>query len=84
MTAFVNSLLLLVAVGIILWESVHKFLSPGPVSGNDIIWVAGIGIVINTIDRFLFLSCRIKTLYKSSFWHMVADAWFLWELVVGG
>ncbi len=85
LTAFVNSLLLLVAVGIILWESIHKLLAPEPVSADDIIWVAGIGIVINALTAFLLFKWSDKDInIKAVFWHMVTDALVSAGVVVGG
>ena len=63
---------LLVAVGVILVESVRKLYDPQPVDGDSIAWVAGIGIVINAFvlgfntaaevfyrDEFAQLGCRV-------------------------
>ena len=44
--SLVNAVILLVAVGAILIESIYKLKHPEPVSGEAISWTAGIGILI--------------------------------------
>ncbi len=45
LVSLLNACILLVAVGVILVESVRKLYDPPPVDGDSIAWVAGIGIV---------------------------------------
>jgi cobalt-zinc-cadmium efflux system protein len=75
LAALLNALLLLVAVGGIAWEAVHRFARPEPVAGGTVMLVAGIGIVINTFTALLFVSGRKKDInLDGAFLHMAADA----------
>ena len=53
--AQLNSLILLVAIGIIVWEAVDRISSPPEVDGYILIIVAGFGVVINGITTYLFI-----------------------------
>jgi cobalt-zinc-cadmium efflux system protein len=50
LAAFVNGLSLLAIVGWILFESVHRFLSPNDVQGDTMLLVAAAGLVVNLIS----------------------------------
>jgi cobalt-zinc-cadmium efflux system protein len=75
LAALVNVIVLLVAVGAILWEAVHRFSEVTPVAGQTVIGVASIGMVINMVTALLFLSGRKGDLnIRGVFVHMAADA----------
>ena len=85
LAAFVNALLLLVAMGSLAWEAVHRLQSPQPVEGVTIMVVAGIGIVINTATALLFMRGRESDLnIRGAFLHMAADALVSAGVVVAG
>ncbi len=85
LAAFVNALLLLVAMGSLAWEAVHRLQSPQPVAGVTIMMVAGIGIVVNTATALLFMRGREKDLnIRGAFLHMAADALVSAGVVVAG
>lgn len=70
-----NACILLIAIGIILMESVRKLENPQPIPGGAIAWVAGIGIVINGFTAWLLLRHKNSDLnVKGAYLHMVADA----------
>ena len=50
LAAFFNSVILLVAMGAIILESVKRFSEPHPIPGDVVMIVAGIGVVINAIS----------------------------------
>ena len=50
--SLLNAIILLVAVGAIIVESIQKFFNPGQVSGDLIIWTAAVGIVINGLTAW--------------------------------
>lgn len=80
-----NAILLLVAVGAILVESVSKLMHPAPVDGDAIAWVAGIGVIINGITAWFFLRDKDKDLnVKGAYLHMAADALVSVGVVVSG
>jgi cobalt-zinc-cadmium efflux system protein len=83
--ALLNALFLLVAIGAIAWEAIRRFHAPVAVQANTIIWVAAVGIVINTATALLFMAGRKQDLnIRSAFLHMVADAAISAGVVVAG
>lgn len=75
LAAFLNALILLVSVGAIMLESIRRLKNPVPVSGVNIIVVSSIGVLINALTAFFFLSGIKKDLnIKGAFLHMAADA----------
>jgi cobalt-zinc-cadmium efflux system protein len=85
LAALVNAVILLVALGGIAWEAIQRFNAPVPVAGKTIIFVASVGVIINTVTAFLFLSGRKKDLnIKGAFLHMVADAGVSAGVVIAG
>ena len=75
LVSLLNAVILLIAVGMIIMESVEKLLSPQPVEGNVIAWVAAIGVVINAATAWLFMKDKEKDLnVKGAYLHMAADA----------
>jgi cobalt-zinc-cadmium efflux system protein len=70
-----NAVLLLVAVGMILWEAVQRLARPEPVAETTVIWVAAIGIAINAGTALMFLRGRKDDInIRGAFLHMAADA----------
>ncbi len=85
LAALFNALILLVAVGGIVWEAIHRFLAPVEVGGMTVVWVAGVGVIINTLTAILFFSGRKHDLnIKGAFLHMAADAIVSVGVVIAG
>lgn len=85
LAAFVNALLLLVAMGSLGWEAAARLRSPEPTEGWVIIAVAGVGIVINTATALMFMRGRKDDLnIRGAFLHMAADALVSLGVVLGG
>ena len=85
LVSLLNAVILLVAVGIIIAESIGKLMHPRLVEGNAIAWVAGIGVVINGITAWLFMKDKEKDLnVKGAYLHMAADALVSVGVVVSG
>lgn len=85
LVALLNGGILLVSIGAILYESVHRLILPEPLPGKTISIVAGIGIVINTVTALLFFRNKENDLnVKSAFLHLMSDALVSAALVVGG
>ncbi len=75
LAALANAVLLLVAIGGIAWEAIGRFRQPQPIGTTTVIWVAAIGIVINTATALMFLRGRNADLnIRGAFLHMAADA----------
>ncbi|RDC59240.1 putative zinc transporter MSC2 [Alteripontixanthobacter maritimus] len=85
LAALVNAALLFVAMGAILYETLHRLAEPPPVQGMTMIIVAGIGIVINLGTALLFLRGREDDLnIRGAFLHMAADALVSVGVVLAG
>jgi cobalt-zinc-cadmium efflux system protein len=85
LAAFLNALLLLVAIVIIAVEAIRRFSEPASVAGGTVMIVAAIGIAVNTATALLFMSGRKGDLnIKAAFLHMAADAAVSAGVVVAG
>jgi cobalt-zinc-cadmium efflux system protein len=85
LVALLNAAILLLSIGAIGYEALHRILAPEPLPGKTISLVAGIGILINALTALLFFRSKEKDLnIKSAFLHLMADAIVSAGLVVGG
>lgn len=85
LVSLINSVVLFVAIGGILWESFSRIHNPVVVQGLPISIVAGIGIVINAISAFLFFKDKDSDLnVKGAYLHLMADAAVSLGVVVSG
>ncbi|MBS0539209.1 MAG: cation transporter [Proteobacteria bacterium] len=75
LASLINAVLLLVAVGMIVWEAVQRLAHPEPVAEVTVIWVAAIGIAINTATALMFRSGTKEDInVRGAYLHMAADA----------
>lgn len=80
-----SGLLLLAAVVLISWEAVNRFFNPTEPAGQIIMVVAGIGVVINSITAWFFVSGKDHDLnIRGAYLHMAADALVSLGVVVSG
>jgi cobalt-zinc-cadmium efflux system protein len=80
-----NSLLLLIAVGVIVAESIRRMVHPVPIPGGVIAWTAGIGVLVNGATAWLFMKDRKRDLnIKGACLHMAADALVSVGVLVSG
>jgi cobalt-zinc-cadmium efflux system protein len=88
LAAFANAMLLLVAIGALVWEAVSRLASPvadAALQGVTMMAVAGVGIVVNTVTAWLFMRGRKTDLnIRGAFIHMAADALVSAGVVVAG
>ena len=85
LAALFNAVLLLIAIGILGFESVHRLFDPAIVKGNIIAWVAAAGIFVNIITALMFFKNRKSDLnIKSAYLHMMSDALVSVGVVAGG
>jgi len=85
LASLANAVLLLVALGAIIVEAIHRFSQPAPVAGSTVIWVALLGIAINGVTAYLFASGRKGDLnLRGAYQHMFADALVSAGVVVAG
>jgi cobalt-zinc-cadmium efflux system protein len=75
LAALGNAMLLLVAVGIIVWEALGRFSHPESVASTTVIWVALAGVLVNGATALMFVKGRKHDLnLRGAYLHMVADA----------
>ena len=83
--SLLNAVLLLVAVGGIVYESVLKFNEPVDVNGVAVSWTAGIGILINGFTVVLLMRGQKNDInVRGAFLHMLADTLVSVGVVVSG
>ena len=80
-----NALLLLIAVGVIVAESIHKLREPSSIDGTVISWTAGVGILINGLTTLLLMRGQKGDLnIRGAFLHMAADTLVSVGVVISG
>ncbi|MDB5226067.1 MAG: ybgR [Bacteroidota bacterium] len=85
LVALFNSMILLVSIGAIVFEAIHRFFNPELIPGRTIAIVAGIGVVINTVTGLMFLNSKDKDLnLKSAYLHLMSDAVVSLGIAIGG
>jgi len=80
-----SALLLCMALGIIIWESIQRLSEPSIVSGLVIMFAAGIGVFINGVTAWMFMRGRHSDLnIRGAYLHMATDAAVSLGVVVAG
>lgn len=80
-----NAILLLVAVGGVVWEAIVRINHPGAVDGYTIIAVAAIGVFINGLSALFFFRDKDSDAnIRGAFLHLAADAAVSVGVVIGG
>lgn len=85
MAALINAVLLLVAMGSLILESIQRLQSPEPMQGLVVIAVAASGIVINALAALLFIKNEHQDLnLRAAFLHMISDALVSLGVLIAG
>lgn len=85
LAALLNTILLIVAVGFILYETIARINQPLTINASSMVIVASIGIIVNGITAWLFMKDREHDLnIRSAFLHFSADALVSLGVVVAG
>lgn len=85
LVALLNAAVLLLSLGAIGYEAIHRLMQPEPLSGKTISIVAAAGILVNGLTALLFLRNKENDLnIKSAFLHLLSDAIVSAGLVIGG
>ena len=75
LASLANAVMLLVAVGVIVSESVRRLVHPADVATRVVMLTASLGVVINTVTALLFFRGRGEDLnVRGAFMHMAGDA----------
>ena len=79
-----NAVFLLLAIGAIVSESIHRLTLPNVVATRTVMITAAIGVAINTATALLFMRGRKEDLnVRGAFLHMASDAVISAVVVVG-
>ncbi len=85
LAAFLNAMLILVAVGGVAWEAVQRARSPEPVEGGTVAIVALVGVGVNAAAAALFMRGRKGDVNMgAAFSHLLADALVSVGVVIAG
>ena len=85
LAAFINSVFLLFAIALIVFECIEKFRIGSIASGSAIMVTAGIGIIVNGLTVVLLAKGKEKDInIKSAYLHMLADALVSLGVVISG
>jgi cobalt-zinc-cadmium efflux system protein len=85
LAAFANAVLLLVAMGSLLWEAGHRLQAPASTDGATIIVIAAIGVLVNGATAALFMAGgKADMNIRGAFLHMAADAFVSLGVVASG
>jgi cobalt-zinc-cadmium efflux system protein len=85
LAAFANAVLLLVAMGSLLWEAAGRLQSPAPTDGYTIIVIAALGVLVNGATAALFMAGGKSDMnIRGAFLHMAADAFVSLGVVGSG
>jgi cobalt-zinc-cadmium efflux system protein len=85
LAAFANAVLLLVAMGSLLWEAGHRLQAPAPTDGRTIMAIAAIGVLVNGATAALFMSGSKSDMnIRGAFLHMAGDALVSLGVVASG
>ena len=82
--SLLNAIILLVAVGGIVVESIHKFSHPAPVNGVLVTWTAAAAIVVNGFTAWMLSRNQHDINTRGAFLHMLADTLVSAGVVVSG
>ena len=82
--ALVNTLILLGAVGMIIFESIGIISQPEPVDGAAISWTAAVGIVVSGLSAWLLMRHRGDINTRAAFLHMATDSLLSLGIVIAG
>ncbi|MBS1488417.1 MAG: cation transporter [Bacteroidetes bacterium] len=75
LVALVNAVTLLLMVGALAWEAIHRLGEVHTVNGGMVAWVALAGIIVNGVTALFFFKDKEKDLNtQGAYLHMVADA----------
>ncbi|MEX2178495.1 MAG: cation diffusion facilitator family transporter [Gemmatimonadaceae bacterium] len=84
LASFANALLLMIAMGALIWEALHRLRAPVAVEGGTVMMVAAVGVVVNAATALLFRSGQRDLNIRGAFLHMAADALVSLGVVAAG
>ena len=83
--SLLNAVVLLISIGVIVYEAIQRLFHAKPVEGLTISMVAAIGIVINFISARLFFKTKEEDInIKAAYLHLMSDAVVSLGIVLAG
>ena len=84
LASLANAVFLLLAIGAIISESIHRLALPNVISTQTVMITAGVGVVINTATALLFMRGGKEDLnVRGAFLHMASDAAVSIAVIIG-
>jgi len=74
LAAFINGLLLLLVVGIIVYEAVIRIIHPREVLGLQMLLIALVGLAVNVAGIYILRGSKRDLNVRSVFYHLIGDA----------
>jgi len=85
LAALFNAVFLLLTIGAVSWEAIHRIFNSAPVSEVMVMAVAAAGVVVNGVTAWLFAAGQKDDInLRGAFLHMAADALVSVGVVVAG
>ena len=85
LAAYMNALILFIAIGALAWETIQRLSHPVIVEGGTVAIVSGVGIIINALTALLFFKDRNHDInMKATYLHMAIDALTSASVLVSG
>lgn len=85
LVSLLNAIILLMAVGAIIMESIRKIEIPVLIDGEAVSWTAALGIVVNGVTTLMLMRTRKEDLnMRGAFLHMAADTLVSVGVLVSG
>ncbi len=81
--AFINAVLLFIAVGGIAWEALTRLNEPEDIKSTTVIVVATIGVLINGLTALFFISGKHDLNLRGAFLHLASDAAISLGVIIG-
>jgi cobalt-zinc-cadmium efflux system protein len=85
LASFINAAILLVAMGSLGWEAIHRLQDPAPIAAGTVMAVAAVGVLVNSVTAMLFMAGGKTDLnLRGAFLHMAADALVSVGVIIAG
>lgn len=85
LSAFINSSVLLILSGVLIYEAIRRFMTPETIDGKLLLIVATIGLIANLLSvLFLRRDSKENLNIKSSYLHLLSDTISSVGVILGG
>lgn len=83
--AFINTAILLIIASILIWEAISRLIDPEPVTGQIVILLAALGILLNGLSLLIIKKDAEGNInIRSAFIHLFADMLTSVAVLIGG